>query len=99
MRSRFPHLTDERVDEVLKDLEATATFVHEVPELFTYARGPDDEPYINLAVAAGARYLVTCDNDLLDLMENEAFRLRFPALTILDPVAFLKTAAAETPGE
>jgi hypothetical protein len=38
--------------------------------------------------------LVTRDKDLLDLMNDHAFRQRFPALTILDPVAFLKAIAS-----
>ena len=33
------------------------------------------------------------DRDLLDLMQDTAFRQQFPSLTILDPVAFLKVMA------
>jgi predicted nucleic acid-binding protein len=57
--------------------------------VFSCPRDPDDEPYVNLAVAAGARYLVTRDKDLLDLMEDADFRRRFATLAILDPAAFL----------
>jgi hypothetical protein len=46
------------------------------------------------AITAGARYLVTRDNDLLDLMADNSvgvdFRRRFPDLKILDPAAFLQ---------
>ena len=55
-----------------------------------FPRDPKDEPYINLALAANADYLVTRDNDLLDLMNDSDFRQQFPGLTILDPVAFLR---------
>ena len=53
------------------------------PSVFAYPRDPKDEPYVNLAVAAAADYVVTRDKDLLDLMtghtdEAKAFR-RFPA--------------------
>jgi predicted nucleic acid-binding protein len=46
-------------------------------------------------VAAGVRYLVTWENDLLDLMDESTpvgadFRERFPALLILNPVAFIR---------
>ncbi len=55
---------------------------------------PEDEPYISLALAAEAQYLVSRDNDLLALSgtssEAVLFRKRFPMLTILDPVAFLR---------
>jgi len=52
-------------------------------------------PVVNLALEAGASYLVTWDADLLDLMdihrpEGKAFRAKFPDLVILDPVAFLR---------
>ena len=60
-----------------------------VPVSFRY-RDPDDEPYLNLAIAVSADYLVTRDNDLLDLMQDSAFRVRFPSLTILDPVTALR---------
>lgn len=66
-----------------------------MPKQFTYARDPNDEPYVNLALAAGAQYLVTFDQDLLDLMtqatpEGKDFHQRFPGLLILTPVAFLQ---------
>jgi putative PIN family toxin of toxin-antitoxin system len=90
----FKTLTADRVDAFLRKLQTWALFVDPVPEVFTYPRDPDDQPYVNLAVAAGAKYLVTWDNDLLDLMadnpEGTAFRGRFPGLVILTPVAFLR---------
>lgn len=56
--------------------------------------------YLNLAVAAGARYLVTRDRDLLDLMseppdEGRTLRERFPNLVILDPVTFLEAVRTD----
>ena len=51
---------------------------------------PKDEPYINLAVASGARYLVSRDHHLLNLMQDEQFCQSHPSLTILNPVAFLQ---------
>lgn len=60
-----------------------------------YPRDPDDEPYLNLAIEAGAEFLVTRDRDLLDLMrwdreEGRTFQRRFPKLKNVDPVTFLK---------
>lgn len=51
---------------------------------FSYERDPKDEPYVNLALAAGAKYLVTRDKDLLDLMSEGVSQARtfegsFPA--------------------
>jgi putative PIN family toxin of toxin-antitoxin system len=68
---------------------------HDVPAVFSYPRDPDDEHYVNLAVAAGASYLVTRDKDLLDLMASDDFRQRFPNLTILDPVSLLRELAVQ----
>ena len=73
-----------------------------MPLQFPYPRDPKDELYLNLAIAAGARYLVSWDNDLLDLMadnpDGTAFRGRFPGLMVLTPVAFLRELGqASTP--
>jgi hypothetical protein len=47
--------------------------------------------------------LVSRDKDLLDQMNDEGFRQRYPDLTILDPAAFLQAMAGqgqrESPGE
>jgi predicted nucleic acid-binding protein len=50
---------------------------------------------LNLAIEAGADFLITRDNDLLDLMkwereEGREFQKRFRRLKVIDPVAFLK---------
>jgi putative PIN family toxin of toxin-antitoxin system len=90
---RFPALTPEAVDVFLLDLAGHATTLPAVPKLFSLARDPKDEPYIDLAAAAQARYLVSRDNDLLDLMGDAAFRQQFPGLTVIDPVALLRELA------
>ena len=69
-------------------------FVRQVPHAFTYARDSKDEKYINLAAVADAHYIVSRDNDLLDLMtgytaECKEFRQRFRPLKIVDPVTLL----------
>lgn len=94
IRRKNPRLTDAAVSALIERLGRMAMLVVEVPREFFYERDPKDEPYVNLALAAGARYLVTRDKDLLDLMdetreEGKAFRERYPALTILDPATFL----------
>jgi putative PIN family toxin of toxin-antitoxin system len=108
LQRKFRTLTEERVRAFLEHARAVAHLVPEVPPYFTLPRDPKDEMYVNLVLAAGATYLVTGDNDLLDLMredlpEGRDFRTRFPSVTILDPVAFLQTISpkgpdGETPG-
>ena len=37
-------------------------------------RDRKDEPYLDLALSANARYLISRDKDLLDLMQDVQFR-------------------------
>lgn len=99
VRARNPAITDAAVDELLAYIHKVSHHVADPPYHFPMPRDPKDEVYLNLAIETGARYLVTRDKDLLDLMRPDTaggqnFLARFPALTILDPVAFL---AAMTP--
>ena len=94
VRQRFPALTDRIVDRFLAALEERAVLVSEVPRVFRFDRDPRDEPYVNLAIAARVNYLVSRDNDILDLADastpdGKRLRQHAPDLRILDPVAFL----------
>jgi putative PIN family toxin of toxin-antitoxin system len=92
---KFPALTLEAVEAFVRDVEGRAVALTEVPRVFVLARDPKDEPYLNLAIASEADYLVTWDRDLLDLMGDEGFRQKFPTLTILDPRTFLGKLGSE----
>ncbi len=87
-------LSGELVQRFLAAIEKRAVVFPEVPRVFVYERDPKDEPYINLAIAAGASYLVSRDNDVLGLAKlsnPDGARLQghAPHLQILDPVSFL----------
>jgi putative PIN family toxin of toxin-antitoxin system len=93
--SRLPHASSEQSEAFLDDIVANATTQRAVPDKFHFARDPTDAPYLNLAIAARADYLVTRDRDLLDLMtahtsESKEFRQRFRHVKIVDPAAFLR---------
>lgn len=95
IRAHFPDLSDEIVGAFLKRLQKLSVLVRPVPKKFTYPRDEDDEPYINLAVAADADFIISRDRDLLDLMtgytdECKEFRQRFRALRVVEPAEFLK---------
>lgn len=62
---------------------------------FKLERDPADEVFLNLAIQGAADYLVTRDNDLLDLMDDSEFCSKFPELKIVNPVAFLNAVRAE----
>jgi putative PIN family toxin of toxin-antitoxin system len=87
---KFPLLWAEWVEAFVRNVESKAVLLAEVPRAFTLERDRKDEPYLNLALAAGAHYLVSRDLDLLDLMADDNFRQRYPDLNILDPPAFLQ---------
>jgi putative PIN family toxin of toxin-antitoxin system len=70
LRQRNQNLTDAKVEDLIEMLLAKAEFVENVNKHFAYSRDPDDEPYLNLAIETEAVFLVSRDNDLLDLMTN-----------------------------
>src|SRR5258708_2502386 len=85
IRQKNPQLTDQVVDQFLSRLLFRATLRRNVPHVFDYPRDPADEPYIDLAAAVDADFLVTRDKDLLSLasdhsIEAKQFRQRFPSL-------------------
>jgi putative PIN family toxin of toxin-antitoxin system len=89
LKRKLPALKPEAIGAFLQDVEARAELLTEVPPAFTLARDPKDEPYLNLAIAAKAEYLVSRDNDLLDLMADPAFQAQHPSLSIVSPPALL----------
>lgn len=100
IRQRFSALTAETVSAFLTQVSRFALVVSDVPRVVSLPRDPEDEKYLNLAAAAGAEYLVSRDNDLLNLMdaqrpESQAFRAAFPQITVLDPVSFLRAISTQ----
>ena len=85
IRAKNRAISDDTVLEFRNRVQQVAHRIDPVPVAFNFARDPDDEPYLNLAMAVSADYLVTRDNDMLDLMQDASFRARYPTLTILIP--------------
>jgi putative PIN family toxin of toxin-antitoxin system len=95
IRNHFKSLTDEIVEAFLVRLRRYSQIIRQVPKKFSYSRDPDDEPYINLAIEAQAKYIVSRDKDLLSLMnaytdEAKEFRQRFRPLQVIEPLELLK---------
>jgi putative PIN family toxin of toxin-antitoxin system len=59
---KFPALSPPHVDLFLNDLLSRAKMVMTVPPVFSLPRDRKDEPYLNLAIEAEARYLMTWNN-------------------------------------
>lgn len=94
LRAKLSGLTDERIEALFQRLERQAFWLREVTDQFDFRRDPKDAPYVNLAVAADAAFIVSRDNDLLDLMskhddDSKEFRQRFRPLKVVTPEAFL----------
>jgi len=96
IQAKFPNLTPERVDIFLQKIATLATVVADVPDAGFPLSDADDLPYLNLAVAADARYLVSWDNGLHDLMDDASFTGKYPHLLVANPVAFLETVRTAT---
>lgn len=81
-------VTSERVLTFILDLAKYSEPVENIPDTFAYDRDQDDAHYVNLAEAVKATFLVSRDNDLLDLMKNDGFKTRFPNLRVMSPPHF-----------
>jgi putative PIN family toxin of toxin-antitoxin system len=99
LQAKYPSLTLQAVDVFLGQHLQAAKWVRDVPEEYVLARDPKDSKYLNLAIAAGAQYVVTSDRDLLDLMEVASsagleFRARFPSVHVVQPDEFQRIVEA-----
>ena len=92
--ARF-NLTAERVAFFLDSIAEIATTLDDVPAVFEFPRDPKDAHYVDLAIAAQAKLIVSRDLDLLSLNdpltpEGCDFRVRFPNLQILTPTELMR---------
>lgn len=90
LRKKYSVLTDEKIVEVLQSICAHAVLVENINQIYTFERDPNDEVFINLALTVKAEFLVSRDNDLLDLRKDEDFRYKFSQLKIVSPAEFLE---------
>lgn len=95
LQDKFANLTYERVEVLFQAIAQKAVLLEAVPTHFRFERDIKDEPYLNLAIVSGAQYIVSRDNDLLDLMRrpdpvSNASRITYPRISIVDPVAFIE---------
>ena len=93
-------ITEARLKTYERLLKSRATIIDDVPHVFTYPRDPKDEHYVDLAIAVGARLVVSRDRDLLALADpkdpaGRDFQARFPAISGITPIELL--AALDRP--
>jgi putative PIN family toxin of toxin-antitoxin system len=94
IQKKFPSLTPQLLRQFFRRLAGCSTIIAFIPHIVSLPRDPKDEKYINLAIASDARYLVTRDRDLLDLMSltdetSVHFRAAYPTIAIVEPAMFL----------
>jgi len=82
LQRKFPSLTISTVSEFLERIRLCSVLTKDVPSLFELDRDPKDAKYVDLAIAARSDFLVTRDNDLIDLREAGS-----PLLPIFEKLA------------
>ena len=100
LRRQMPQITDVRVSAMLQRLANKAILIQNIPEEFQSKRDPKDEIYLNLAIVANAKFLISRDQDLLDLMttstdEARQFRSLYPFLRIMKVADFVTEIESE----
>ena len=82
--------TPEQLDAILVDLRGVATVIpaERLQHIGAVAADPDDNKFIECAVAAGADFIVSGDKHLLSLKV-------YSGVQILSPAAFLLAVSAE----
>jgi len=99
LRRKLPGITPERVEALMHHLAEFAHKVDPVPLIMEFPPDPKDEPYLNLAIVANARDLVTRDRAMLRLTDpsnvlSRQLTIYHPTLRILVPEALIQPPLA-----
>jgi uncharacterized protein len=87
-------ITDEKAERLISLVLELAERIAVPPVLFVHPIDADDSHYVNLALAADARLIVSRDRHLLNLHNpakpwSAEFRSRFPQLQVIGPEVLL----------
>jgi putative PIN family toxin of toxin-antitoxin system len=87
-------VTREQTDELSLSVASFATLASDITEIYRHPIDASDSHYVNLAIKADARIIVSRDRHLLNLMdisrsEGRDFQSRFPLIRVIDPVVLL----------
>ena len=94
--AKYPYVTPEKVSAFVAEIENLAVRIAAPLTAFKLPRDPADEPFIDLAAAGDARFIVTWNERHLtylmraDTAEGREFRQRFPQILIVSPPEFLR---------
>ena len=70
IRTRFPQLQGQTAFDLIHSFRNKSIFVYMVEELNFVPRDPNDKMFLDLAFTVDADYMVSRDNDLLDLRDD-----------------------------
>ena len=90
-------ITLQIVRRLTEELLDHAALIQTFPVVYTHPIDPDDSFYVNLAAAAAAKFLVSSDKHLLNLINpakpwSKEFRYRFADIRVLTPAHYLEYA-------
>ena len=100
LATKYPHITPPRVLAFIAEIDSFALKIGKPASVFRLPRDIKDEPFIDLAVAGDAQYIVTWNERHLtylmrqDTPEGSEFCRRFPNIRIVSPPDFLIALAA-----
>jgi putative PIN family toxin of toxin-antitoxin system len=95
LAAKYPFITSDKVTAFVAEIESLAVRIANPAAVITLPRDPKDEPFIDLAVAGSAQFIVTWNQRHLtylmrqDTPEGKDFCTRFPAIKILSPIDFM----------
>lgn len=78
------NVAPDRQADLMRQWESLAVLVGDIAPAPCRCRDPDDQKFLDLALSAGARWLITRDRDLLKLRK----KVRAAGLTITAPAGF-----------
>ncbi len=97
-------ITFDRVELLIREIDDCSDSYAKITDVYQNPFDPEDSPYINLALAAGAKLITSRDRHLLWLVdpskpEGQEFQRRFPDLLILKPEQLLQRIREAADGE
>lgn len=93
--SNYPTLRTDRPNQLIAKIRSESDFISQPPNVYRFERDRNDEMFINLAIGIKADFLVSRDNDLLDLRLDAVFTESFPALKVVSPFEFLQAVRTQ----
>jgi putative PIN family toxin of toxin-antitoxin system len=95
LTAKYPLISSERVQSLVTEIESRAVKIAKPLPVFPLPRDPKDEPFVDLAVAGNAQFIVTWNEVHLtylmkrDTTEGREFCARYPNIRIISPPEFL----------